>query len=334
MSVTLKSIASQVGVSPMTVSAALHDIAGIRISDAKRELIRKTAREMGYRPNLLARTLSGGGSRIIGVVIDSEAPASLFAILCHIEKEATLAGYRLMVAEGHDSLDTVVAAHRTFEQYGAEGVICMAHDYPDQRDRFQQYFRDKQRLVLLEKAPGLEHPYIEIDQEPAFREVIGHWQKQGKNIGYIISDLPYFSQQNMLKAYRAACAGAGIAAQLFHPAFSLDSRQMIGEMNRCLDEFILPNRIDAALIQNDRYGAAMLSALHARNLRCPDDLALVGKDNSDYCDMLLPPLASIDSNHAASGKQMVRLLLELIAGRSPAPEYIPSRIVWRESAGV
>jgi len=105
-------------------------------------------------------------------------------------------------------------------------------------------------------------------------------------------------------------------------------------MKRCLEEFIVPRRIDAVLVQNDRYAAALLAVLHERKLRCPEDIAVVGWDDSDYCDMLIPPLASIATDYAAEGKAMVRMLLEMIGGTCPEPTCIKTGVVWRRSAGV
>jgi len=334
MAVTLKAIAERAGVSPMVVSAALHHTAGIRMSQEKRELIQKTAREMGYRPNLMARTLSGGASRIVGVVIDSEAPGSSFAILRYIEAEAAAKGYRIMVAEEHNSVDQVAASYRIFEQYGADGVICLAHDYPEQRRVFGDLFGGKRHMVLLERADAVECPYTEVDPAPAFREILGHWRNQGRRSGFVVLNLPQIDQQRRMRAYGEVCAELGLETRSFHPAFGRDSKEVLAEMRRCLDEFILPQEIDAVLIQNDLYGAAMLAALAERGMRCPEELALFSWDDSEFCDVLVPPLASIDNDHAAQGRRLFHMLLEEIAGEIPANATVYSRPVWRRSAGV
>ena len=77
MSVTLKTIAEKANVSVMAVSVALNSASSngavrtARISAEKRDRIRRIAAELGYRPNIMAQRLSGGSSRLIGVIIDS-----------------------------------------------------------------------------------------------------------------------------------------------------------------------------------------------------------------------------------------------------------------------
>ena len=99
----------------MAVSAVMNKTTSTRVSERKRAVIEQIAREMGYRSNVVARTLRGGESRMIGILIDSCAPPWLYNILRHIESEATAGGYRILISEGHDSVDNLAAAYEKFE---------------------------------------------------------------------------------------------------------------------------------------------------------------------------------------------------------------------------
>ncbi|MEI3004641.1 MAG: LacI family DNA-binding transcriptional regulator [Victivallales bacterium] len=135
MAATLKEIANRAGVSVMAVSAVMNKTTSTRVSERKRAVIEQIAREMGYRSNVVARTLRGGQSRMIGILIDSCAPPSALQHPRHIESEATAGGYRILISEGHDSVDNLAAAYEKFEQYGVDGVICLAYDYPGQQEK-------------------------------------------------------------------------------------------------------------------------------------------------------------------------------------------------------
>ena len=106
----------------MAVSAVMNKTTSTRVSERKRAVIEQIAREMGYRSNVVARTLRGGESRMIGILIDSCAPPWLYNILRHIESEATAGGYRILISEGHDSVDNLAAAYETASALGTVGL--------------------------------------------------------------------------------------------------------------------------------------------------------------------------------------------------------------------
>ncbi len=332
MAVTMKAIAERAGVSLMVVSAALHNTAGIRVSAAKRELIRRTAEEMGYRPNLLARSLSGGSSGMIGVVIDSCAPESCFKILRHIEAEAARHDYRVMIVEEHDSPGSVIAACRTFDQYRVDGIICLAHDYPGTGDELERFFADKTNVVFLERVGALPHACVEVDPKPAFLEVIRRFLAVGRPPLYLIPELPQIVIRRRIAGYRAVCEALGVEARFLHFRPAAEPVGIREEMARCLREYLLPERIGAVLVENDLCGAGLLFAASHSGVRVPEELAVIGWDNADFCTMLNPPLASIDNDYAAQGRALVELVSRVIAGKHPPAMTVASRPVWRESA--
>ena len=88
-------IAQKLGVSKVTVAAALsaNPNGTVRIGEKMAAKIRRTAKAMNYQPNINAKTLAGCASKVIGILIDSQASIPRFRILEGIEKEATLRGY-------------------------------------------------------------------------------------------------------------------------------------------------------------------------------------------------------------------------------------------------
>ena len=311
MATTLKEIANRAGVSVMAVSAVMNKTTSTRVSERKRAVIEQIAREMGYRSNVVARTLRGGESRMIGILIDSCAPPWLYNILRHIESEATAGGYRILISEGHDSVDNLAAAYEKFEQYGVDGVICLAYDYPGQQEKFREHFGDKNNILLVGSYDESMLPQIYLDLEPAWLEAVRYFRSHGrKRIGGIIAEL------------------------LWHQNYCAEPERYAGEADRCVREFIRPNGLDAVLAHSDVFGAFLISGLARNGLRVPEDVAVIVDDSRDFFAALQPPLACIDHDEKAIGTQAVRVMLKMLR-KEPVDHrtLIPCHLILRESAG-
>ena len=335
MATTLKEIANRAGVSVMAVSAVMNKTTSTRVSERKRAVIEQIAREMGYRSNVVASTLRGGESRMIGILIDSCAPPWLYNILRHIESEATAGGYRILISEGHDSVDNLAAAYEKFEQYGVDGVICLAYDYPGQQEKFREHFGDKNNILLVGSYDESMLPQIYLDLEPAWLEAVRYFRSHGrKRIGGIIADLPIWCQQVRISLFRKICRDLKIPELLWHQNYCAEPERYAGEADRCVCEFIRPNGLDAVLAHSDVFGAFLISGLARNGLRVPEDVAVIVDDSRDFFAALQPPLACIDHDEKAIGTQAVRVMLKMLR-KEPVDHrtLIPCHLILRESAG-
>ena len=333
MAMTLQAIANQVGVSKMTVSAVLNNTKGVRVSAARREEILNTAQKTGYRPNLIARSLSSGCSNLIGVIIDSQAPNSCFDILRFIESAASANGYRVIVAEEHDSVDNVIKACQIFEQYRADGIICLAHDYPSQNGDFDKFINNYKNIVFLEQKKGISRPYLSVDSRSAYREALTYCKEKARVPALLIPDIPNISIRNRVVAYMEIASELGIPAHIINAPLCHDSTKLLDKMEICLKNKLLPQKINAVLAFSDQYAAAMLSTAVKHNLSVPEDMAVIGWDNSEYCALLLPKLASINNNHKEQGEKLFYLLKNLIDKGKVESVVVESKLVLEASAG-
>ncbi len=335
MSVTLKDIAKEAGVSVMAVSAVMNRTSSTRVSEKKRQKIAQIANELGYRSNLLARTLRGGRSSVIGVMIDSHAPPSMYNIVRYIESEAAANGYRIMISEQHDSVDSMIESYQSFEQYGVEGVICLAYGYPGQEEKFHDFFDDRRNLVLVSSRDNSELPQVYLDLSNAYRQAFRHFIDTGRRrIGAVICDLPIWSQQMRIGLYRNVCNELRIPQFHYSPAAYSDGEHIIPEIDKCIAEFIVPQKIDAVIIHSDMYGAYLLSRLAHHGIKVPGDIAVIGEDDREFCAALQPPLASINFQEEAQGISAMQMMLKMLRKEEFEPrQLVPAKLVLRESAG-
>ena len=334
--VTLADIAREVGVSQALVGKVLGSCSGnIRVSKKTAAIIEETAKRLNYRPNLSARILSGQKSKLLGVLIDTQPPPARFRTLAYIDKYAVAKGYRILIGEAHDSIDSLYQHYQNFMQYNADGVICLAHDYPDQAERLRELFQSVNNIVFIEK-PALDNTiWVDVDREQATFELTTLLLEQRKRVGLIAENPAYYTIQQRLAGYKRAFQEHGVKPNpsLIHMIQNKE-KSLEERMLRIAEEFVLPARLDAVIAPNDLSAAYLMRALLKHNIRIPEKIAVAGFDNEPFAESLYPSLTSIDDNNEQIGKAAVQLLLERLGtapASSPKSIRIIPRVIRRES---
>lgn len=331
--VTLSDIASEVGVSRALVGKVLGGGSGnIRVSKETAQIIREAAQRLHYQPNLSARVLTGQRSQLIGVLIDAQPPQVTFRTLACIDRYAVKKGFRLLIGEAHDSIDSLYQHYSNFMQYNVDGVICLAHDYPGQEEKFRELFSNVDNIVYIEKPLLDNGRCVEVDRAAAMEELTTLLLRTRKRVGIIMEDPQYRSIRQRQEGYcRALEKAGGMESLMYFLPFQRISR---GEMmEQVVEEFILPKQLDAVIAPNDLAASHIMRHLMRQGFRIPEDIAVAGYDNNPFSESLYPSLTTIDDNNDLIGKYAVTLLTEQLtaADSSPRSLRVTPRIIRRES---
>lgn len=333
--VTLSDVAGAVGVSRALVGKVLGGgNSNIRVSEETARLIREAAERLHYRPNLSARMLTGQSSRLIGILIDAQPPAVTFRTLAFIDKLAAENGYRLLIGEAHDSIDSLYHHYSNFMQYNVDGVICLAHDYPGQEEKLQELFLNADNIVFIEKTVLPNVSCVEIDRQAAVEKLTSLLLETRKRVGIVLEDPIYRSVQQRREGFCRAMNKAGISEPLIYflpqPTGSMEEKML-----QAVEEFILPNRLDAVIAPNDLAASYLMRALQKRKIRIPADIAVTGFDNEPFAGSLYPSLTTIDDNNELIARYAIELLLEQLNRKGQVSQHrticVTPRIICRES---
>ena len=334
--VTLSDVACAVGVSRALAGKVLGggSNSNIRVSEETARMIREAAQRLHYRPNLSARMLTGQSSRLIGILIDAQPPAVTFRTLAFIDKLAAENGYRLLIGEAHDSIDSLYHHYSNFMQYNVDGVICLAHDYPGQEEKLQELFLNADNIVFIEKTVLPNVSCVEIDRPAAVEELTSLLLETRKRVGIVMEDPVYRSVRQRKEGFCRAMEKAGVSEPLIY-FLPKPARSMEEWMCCAIEEFILPARLDAVIAPNDLAASYLMRNLQKRGLQIPADIAVAGFDNDPFDGSLYPSLTTIDDNNELIARYAFELLLEQLTGKTPARESktvcVTPRIVRRES---
>ncbi|MDQ0574286.1 LacI family DNA-binding transcriptional regulator [Agromyces albus] len=326
--VTMRDVAKVAGVSVATVSHVVNDKPGARIGDDARRRVQEAVIELGYRPNALAKTLSQGTSRFIGLVADAIATTPFAGQIIHgAQDEAWKHGYVLLVANTDGNLAAENEAIAMMLEHQVHGILYSTWFHREIQVPEALHQTDTVLVDCFAEGSGL--PAVVPDEEQGGRTATEELLAAGhRRIAFINTTTPSPAQSGRLAGYRAALEAADVAydESLVFPA----TPEQEGGYAATAD--ILESKATAVFCHNDRVAMGLYDGLREHGLRIPDDIAVMGFDNQDVIAAhLRPPLSTVALPHYELGVAGVRLLLGLEPGPSAGPQLVACPPIRRHS---
>lgn len=331
MTVTLVEIAQKAGVSVSTVSRALSN-SDYPLKEETRQRILGLAEEMGYKPNLVARSLQSNRSHVVGVIVDRMQSPFAAATVQGIQDGLRNEGYSISIAYSNRDQELAEEAINSFYSRQVDGIIIL--------NSWLHHFND--RILALQNRPFIfvnrlfsnclcncVGPGDYIGAQIATQHLIdlGH-----QRIGYINGLEDWIEAQNRLAGYQDTLEKHGWPvdqALIIQGDWGVDSGYQATRELLSLDE--RPTAIFAA---NDIMALGAIYAIQAAGLQIPNDIALVGYDDRDFSAWIRPALTTIRMPSYEMGQAAARLLLKQFSGEElEDATQIPGKLVVRESCG-
>lgn len=318
-------VARLAGVSAQTVSRALRDDGSVRPSTRSRVLA--AVDELGYRPNRLARALSTGRTRTIGVVSADTAMSGAAAIRRGIDEGARRAGFVVATASVDPAAPAgVAAAIASLVDHGVEGVIVTATPV----DHLEAVAAGELTVPLVTVACSAPDAIpVGVDQVAAGRLATGHLLGAGHaTVWHLAGPAGSAAARQRAEGWRAALGAARRdVPPLRHGDWTPESGYRHGV---ALAEASRAGDLTALFVANDDMAFGVLRALAEAGRRVPADVAVVGMDDVALAAYAVPPLTTVRQPFTAVGQAAVRALL---LGDGAPVVYAPELVV-RRSCGV
>ncbi|MBD0708245.1 MULTISPECIES: LacI family DNA-binding transcriptional regulator [unclassified Streptomyces] len=330
---TLEEVAARAGVGRGTVSRVVNG--SPRVSERTRAAVARAVAELGYVPNQAARALAGSRTDAVALVIP-EAEARLFAEPYFLD---LIRGVGAELAEADmQLLLTLVRSEQErqrFEQYLAaqrvDGVLLASvHGDDPLPDRISRLGLP----VVMNGRRSEAEPvaYVDSDNIGAGRAAVAHLVARGRcRIATVTGPSDMYVARARLGGYRAGLAEAGIAPDEALVAVG----DFTEEGGRRAMRQLLERRpdLDAVFAASDVMAAGARGVLREAGRRVPEDVALVGVDDSPVARLMDPPLTSVRQPIEEMGRTMARMLLQEITEGPPEPRrhVLPTELVVRES---
>ncbi len=310
--ITIKEVAEKAGVSQMTVSRVLNKQKLVKAST--RERVEAAIAALNYKPNLMARGLAGGRSKLIGLAYYNPSPSYLSALVVSALKHCRDLGHHLVIedlSDIEDGLDTTMILKR-LSSIQLDGLI-LAPPLSGNTKLLELMQDIGIPTVLLGSTDDrFKQSSVVFDDRAAAYTMTCHLIDLGhKKIGFIRGphELPWSRKRQ--EGYEQALIDKGI--QIDKKLILEGDFTFRTGMHRGDDLLELPDRPTAIFASNDDMAAGVIAAAQRRSIQIPKELSVVGFDDTAIAAAIWPRLTTVRQPIAEMAQASVDIISDVTA---------------------
>jgi LacI family transcriptional regulator len=335
--VTIRDIATQLGLSAMTVSLALRDSA--RISAATKERVRAAMRELKYEPNQVARALATGASNLVGVIVPNSSDPYYAEVIRAVEDAASGAGYHVLLGNGSYRVEQYAARARAMLALNVRGLIT-APPFTSERPKLPPFWQELKessfRVVLINrqlKPPVFDQ--VAADYVDGVRMVVEALAERGhRRVAYISGHPAMLPIRQRLAAFKRCARRQGFECD----AALLETSDLTfaGGCEAARRLWAANSRKPTAVVAfSDVVAVGVLRFLDEAGVGVPGEVSVVGFDGTPVGEFTHKSLSTVSTPMYEIGRRAFALLHEAMEDGDAAPQSVilPVELKLRESVG-
>lgn len=335
MPVSIYDIAKVAKVSPSTVSRALENHPRIGLETKKR--IQELARDMGYIPSTVARSLTAKKTWTIGIVMVSISDPFMGRVVEGVEQAAIEVGFNVFISTSQNDRQRETEMVEMLQKRRVDGIIVMASHLFDR----SPWLTDPSKVpmvIINEQDPRPNMHFVAVDDRRGAQLAVEHLLALGhRRIGYVSVPNRPKSNELRLKGYRDALTSADIAVDpalivtspnLVSTSSNLEHHAKIGEASLMP---LLSAGATAVFCYNDTTAIGVLTACYKHGLSIPEHLSVIGFDDIDMAAYTIPPLTTIHQPQFELGQRAMHMMLALLDNQEPENQVVPTPLVVRQT---
>jgi LacI family transcriptional regulator len=324
--ITKIDIARAAGVSHMTVTRALVNSPLVR--ETTRRKVRAVCQKLGYRPNLIARSLRLNKSRVFGVVVPTLAHAYYARLISAIEIKAREFGYHLIISQIQGP--RLREEHLTFLLgQRIEGLFVVARH--SDRPACEQARLAEGSMGFLDNPGPKGAVFIGTDDYNGAITAVNHLISLGhRRIACLAGLADSYAGRKRIRGYQDALKAHGLKTRredIIITNYSLDGGYQAGEL-----VFNSATEYTAAFCVTDYIAVGLLSWAYNHGIKLPERLSVVGFTGDEIGEYSAPPLTTMLQRADVMGAKAVEQMLALIENRQVTPRILtPPELLTRSS---
>lgn len=325
----MRDVADRAGVSVTTVSHVVNNTRPV--SDELHHRVSSAMDELGYQPNVLARSLRRGETHTVGVILpDSSNPYFAELARC-IEDHSFEKGYSVILCNSDNNTDKERLYTQVLADKQVDGIVMVAAG--DSVENINGLLNRGIHLVLVDRfIPEVQVDFVLVDNKKGAKIATQHLIELGhKSIGCIVGPKNVILSKERLEGYRQALIENGIPYRnelVIEGDFQY--KDGFEAANKLLSVNVEPTAIFAT---NDLMAVGAVSSGLERGLSIPGQLSVIGFDNIPLASYANPPITTIDQPKSEIGALATEILLHRMGDPDiqPRVEILDPKIVVRKS---
>ncbi len=305
----MEDVARLADVSSATVSAVING--NVVVSPERTKRVRAAMEALDYHPDQVARSLKVGRTFVIGMVIPDVTNAFFPEVIRGVEDSARAAGYSVILCNSNEDSEQEERHLNVLFSRRVDGVLLA---YTNHAAAYDRLHRRRFPLVFFDRIPtGVHRGAVGTDNIAASHEATRHMVQLGhRDIAFVMGDLRLSPHADRLEGFRRAM-------QEFHLPI-LDPYVEQGDLSVetgdriCRKLMSLPTPPTAIISSNNKMMLGILRALRELNLRCPEQVSVLGFDDPLWTEFFNPPLTVVAQRGEEIGRRAFSMLLSKIEG--------------------
>ncbi len=325
--VTIRDVAKLAGVSVATVSAVLND--NKYVSPELERRVRKAVQQLGYRPNLVARSLKMSQTNAIGLVFTNITSAIWPPLVRTVQKIAQAKGFDTILVATDEDPEIEKQAIQTLLAKQVDGILI--GPTPGDHHTYLAEAAERIAMIAVDRPVPWAESVITNNEEIIF-EAVTHLVRHGRQrVGMVTIPTTGANSGARLTGYRRALEACG----RYDPALIREADFLGSDSFALALDLLKDCNVDALMTTSQSTSIASLRAANALGRRIPDDLALFCYDDAPWMEAILPPLSTVRQPIEAMAKLATERLFARMRGddRDPTHHILPSSLVIRGSCG-
>ena len=335
MKATINDVAKQAGVSIKTVSRVINNETSVR--QLTREKVQQAVDLLNYQPNLAARNLAGAKSFSVAYIYDNPNAYYIIDMQEGILSACKKQGFELLIHPCDAKKENVTEEVVNMVKHARIAGLILTPPLSEMPEFVKSLIALDVKVVRImsgDVAPDDLSPCVMVNDREAAQTITQHLIDLGhKNIGFIAGDAEHMSTIERYKGYRRALKASNIDFNkdlVIEGEYSFDSgvsgaKQLMSKQNENND-----SRPTAIFSCNDEIAAGALFAARLMNISIPEQLSIVGFENSPFSRQTWPKLTTADQPNKQIASDAANLLLSQVRKQTnqvTISQYVPQLIV-------
>ena len=332
--ITVYDIAREAGVSPATVSRVLTGNA--KVSEDKRDRVQDIIKKYDFEPNSIARSLSKQESKTIGMIVPDIRNPFYSTLFVDCEMEATRCGYNMILCNTINEISSEGGQLRNLMEKRVDAIIQVGGSvdevtpdplYIDLVDKVSK----KIPTVIAGELEGANVYRIIPETTHGMNELLAYLSGLGhKEIAFIGGRESVIPTVRKRQALYRFLQDQNLP---FYKEFMIDTDYSIEAGYEAARKLIKLDHLPTAIIAvNESVAMGIIRALGEKRLRVPEDISVIGYDDTFYSEMISPPLSCISYNLKAYAQVIMETIMQIInKEETDKIKYIPTYLTVRSS---